>query len=140
MAELLSSVFTDEEKAREHLEALRWANGRVCPHCREYERTSPTASKNHRPGLYYCNSCESTFTVTVGTPLERSHVPLHKWLMAFQLIATSKKGISSKQLERMLGVTYKTAWFMSHRIREAMTEENGGMLGGATISRRDLPG
>lgn len=140
MADLLSSIFTDEEKAREHLEALRWANGRVCPHCGEYEQTSPTASKNHRPGLYYCNSCESTFTVTVGTLLERSHVPLHKWLMAFHLVAASKKGMSCKQLERMLGVTYKTAWFMSHRIRAAMTQENGGMLGGPTISRCDLAG
>jgi transposase-like protein len=130
MSDLLNPIFTDEEQAREHLEALRWANGRVCPHCGECEQTSPTESKNHKPGLYYCNSCKSTFTVTVGTLFERSHVPLNKWLMAFHLVAASKKGMSSKQLERMLGVSYKTAWFMSHRIREAMTTEGGGMLGG----------
>ena len=131
MADLLNPIFTDEEQARVHLEALRWSNGRVCPHCGECENTSPTASKNHRAGLYYCNSCESTFTVTVGTLFERSHVPLNKWLMAFHLVAASKKGMSSKQLERMLGVSYKTAWFMSHRIREAMTSDNGGLLGGS---------
>jgi transposase-like protein len=130
MCDILNPIFADEEKAREHLEALRWANGRVCPHCGDCEATSPTASKNHKPGLYYCNSCESTFTVTVGTLFERSHVPLNKWLMAFHLVAASKKGVSSKQLERMLGVSYKTAWFMSHRIREAMTTEGGGLLGG----------
>jgi len=120
MADLLNPIFTDEEKAREHLEALRWSRGRVCPHCGDCENTSPTASKNHKPGLYYCNSCEKTFTVTVGTLFERSHVPLHKWLLSFHLMASSKKGISSHQLHRTLGVTYKTAWFMSHRIREAM--------------------
>ncbi len=121
MADLLNPIFTDEEEARIHLEGLRWAKGRVCPHCGDCENTSPTASKNHKPGLYYCNSCEKTFTVTVGTLFERSHVPLNKWLLSFHLIASSKKGISSHQLHRMLGVTYKTAWFMSHRIREAMT-------------------
>jgi transposase-like protein len=130
MSDLLNPIFTDEEQAREHLEALRWADGRICPHCGDCENTSPTDSKNHKPGLYYCNSCESTFTVTVGTLFERSHVPLNKWLMAFHLVAASKKGMSSKQLERMLGVSYKTAWFMSHRIREAMTTEGGGLLGG----------
>jgi transposase-like protein len=120
MADLLNPIFTDEEAAREHLEALRWsATGRTCPHCGDCENTSPTASKNHKPGLYYCNSCEKTFTVTVGTLFERSHVPLNKWLLSFHLMASSKKGISSHQLHRTLGVTYKTAWFMSHRIRES---------------------
>jgi transposase-like protein len=120
MADLLNPVFTDEKAARAHLEALRWPKHRVCPHCGESENTSPTASKNHKPGLYYCNSCEKTFTVTVGTLFERSHVPLHKWMLSFHLMASSKKGISAHQLHRMLGVTYKTAWFMAHRIREAM--------------------
>jgi len=120
MADLLNPIFTDPEAAREHLEALRWEKGRVCPHCGECENTSPTASKNHKPGMYYCNSCEKTFTVTVGTLFERSHVPLNKWLLSFHLMASSKKGISAHQLHRTLGVTYKTAWFMAHRIREAM--------------------
>lgn len=129
-ADLLNPIFLDEELAREHLEALRWANGRVCAHCGVVDESGLTASKNHKPGLYYCNACGKTFTVTVGTLFERSHVPLNKWLMAFHLMAASKKGMSAKQLERMLGVTYKTAWFMAHRIREAMTTEAGGMLGG----------
>lgn len=131
MADLLKPIFLDEELAREHLEALRWANGRVCPHCGVLDESSLTASKNHKPGLYYCNACGRTFTVTVGTLFERSHVPLNKWLMAFHLMAASKKGMSAKQIERMLGVTYKTAWFMCHRIREAMTSAPAKMLGGA---------
>ncbi len=130
MTDLLKPIFTDEETARLHLEALRWASGRVCPHCGECEKTSPTESKNHKPGLYYCKSCEKTFTVTVGTLFERSHVPLNKWLLAFHLMAASKKGISSHQLHRMLGVTYKTAWFMTHRIREAMKSPQTSPLGG----------
>ena len=76
--------------------------------------------KSHRPGLYYCNACKGTFTVTVGTVFERSKIPLSKWWMAVHLLNSSKKGISSHQMHRMLGVTYKTAWFMTHRIREAM--------------------
>src|SRR5205085_8115105 len=107
-----------------------WSKGRVWPHCGECEKTSPTESKNHKPGLYYWNSCETTFTVTVGTLFERSHVPLHKWMLSFHLMSASKKGISAHQLHRMLGVTYKTAWFMAHRIREAMTTKPTGKLGG----------
>ena len=130
MCDLTKPIFTDVESAREHLEELRWAKSRFCPHCGEAERTSPTESKNHKPGLYYCNACAKTFTVTVGTLFERSHVPLNKWMLAFHLMASSKKGISSHQLHRMLDVTYKTAWFMSHRIREAMKDSSGGLLGG----------
>lgn len=135
MSDFTNPIFTDEDKAREHLEALRWPNGRICPHCGECERTSPTQSKNHKAGLYVCLSCKQTFTVTVGTLFERSHVPLHKWMHAFHLMSASKKGISSKQLERMLGVTYKTAWFMSHRIREAMKPDAEGSFGsgGGTV-------
>ncbi|MGO8755654.1 MAG: IS1595 family transposase [Gallionellaceae bacterium] len=129
MNNLLNPIFTNEEKAREHLEALRWANGRVCPHCGDCENTSPTESKNHKPGLYYCNSCKKTFTITVGTLFERSHIPLNKWLFAFHLMASSKKGISAHQLHRTLGVTYKSAWFMAHRIREAMDIKQSGPLG-----------
>ena len=130
MSDFTNPIFTNEEKAREYLEALRWSKHRSCPHCGESEHTSPTASKNHKSGLYVCLSCKQTFTVTVGTLFERSHVPLNKWMHAFYLMSASKKGISSKQLERMLEVTYKTAWFMSHRIREAMKPEGGGLLGG----------
>lgn len=129
MCDLTNPIFTDAEKAREHLEALRWSKSRVCPHCGDCENTSPTASKNHKAGLYYCNSCEKTFTVTVGTLFERSHIPLNKWLLAFHLMASSKKGISAHQLHRMLGLSYKSAWFMAHRIREAMKPASGGLLG-----------
>lgn len=130
MCDLSSPIFNDADAAREHLEGLRWADGRFCPHCGEAERTSPVSGKSHRPGLYYCNSCASQFTVTVGTIFERSHVPLHKWVLAFHLMSASKKGISAHQLHRMLGVTYKTAWFMAHRIRESMREFNPGPIGG----------
>lgn len=131
MADLQNPIFQDEAKAREHLEALRWADGRFCPHCGEAEKTSPVAGTSNRPGLYYCNSCKKTFTVTVGTLFERSKVPLTKWVLAFHLMNASKKGMSAHQLHRMLGVTYKTAWFMAHRIREAMRPgDDQGPMGG----------
>jgi transposase-like protein len=114
--------FTDDKAAREHLEALRWPNGSVCPHCGGTERNSRLQGATHRPGLWFCGDCREQFTVTVGTVFERSKVPLHKWVLATHLICSSKKGISAHQLHRTLGVTYKTAWFMSHRIREAMGE------------------
>jgi transposase-like protein len=129
MDNLLNPIFQDEEKAREHLEALRWSEFRACPHCGDCENNSPTASKKHKPGLYYCNSCKKTFTVCVGTLFERSHIPLNKWLLAFHLMASSKKGMSAHQLHRSLGITYKSAWFMAHRIREAMSGHGGGVLG-----------
>lgn len=134
MCDLNNPIFQDAEKARQHLEALRWEHGRACPHCGDLEASSPTASKNHKPGMYYCNSCAKTFTVTVGTIFERSHIPLNKWIHAFHLMASSKKGISAHQLHRMFGITYKTAWFMAHRIRECM-KPGGGMFntGGGTI-------
>lgn len=124
--------FTNEAAARKHLESLRWPTGRpICPHCGCDGRTVRLEGESHREGLHFCGDCRSQFTVTVGTVFERSKVPLHKWLYATHLMCASKKGISSKQLERMLGVTYKTAWFMSHRIREAMKDSSGfGMLGG----------
>jgi len=122
--------FQDEDKAREYLEALRWPNGVVCPHCGSVGNHYKLEGKAHRDGLYKCSDCREQFTVTVGTLFTDSKVPLHKWLQACYLMSCSKKGISSKQLERMLGVSYKTAWFMSHRIREAMTSNSGGLLGG----------
>src|SRR3990167_1956698 len=127
--------FQDADKARDHLEALRWPNGPVCPHCGSVRKPLKLEGKSYRPGLFKCNDCYEQFTVTVGTVFERSKIGLHIWLQAVHLMCASKKGISAKQLERMLGVTYKTAWFMSHRIREAMTTSPDGLLGsgGGTV-------
>jgi transposase-like protein len=122
--------FNDEDAAREHLESILWPNGPVCPHCGGTDRNSRLNGKAHRAGLLFCGDCRSQFTVTVGTVFERSKVPLHKWVFATHLMCASKKGISSKQLERMLGVSYKTAWFMAHRIREAMNIEPAAPMGG----------
>lgn len=122
--------FQDEDKAREYLEALRWPSGAICPHCGSVEKHYKLGGKAHRAGVYKCSDCREQFTVTVGTLFTDSKVPLHKWLQACYMMSCSKKGVSSKQLERMLGVSYKTAWFMSHRIREAMAGEGNGMLGG----------
>jgi transposase-like protein len=124
--------FQDADKAREYLEALRWPNGPVCPHCGSIneKHLKLEGSKNYRPGLFKCADCYQQFSVTVGTVFERSKIALNIWLQAVHLMCASKKGMSAKQLERMLGVTYKTAWFMAHRIREAMKDEIGGMLGG----------
>lgn len=122
--------FHDEAAARKHLEALRWPRGPVCPHCGADERNSALNGRAHRPGLWFCGSCRKQFTVTVGTVFERSKIPLHKWLLAVHLLSSSKKGISSHQIHRTLGVTYKTAWFMTHRIREAMQDQGRDRLGG----------
>ena len=118
--------FNDEDAARKHLESMCWPNGAVCPHCGGTERNVQLQGKAHRAGLYFCGDCRGQFTVTIGTLFEGSKVALHKWLYAVHLMCASKKGVSAKQLERVLGVSYKTAWFMSHRIREAMTTEGGG--------------
>lgn len=117
---LTNPIFHDENAARAHLEAIRWPNGPVCPHCGETENVTRMKGKSHRPGLVHCNSCEKPFTVTVGSVMERSKIPLAKWVLGFHLMAASKKGVSSHQLHRMLGITYKSAWFLSMRIREAM--------------------
>ena len=126
--------FQDADKAREYLEALRWAKGVICPHCGVVDGHYKLQGTSTRPGVYKCGSCSDQFTVTVGTVFERSKVGLHLWLQAVHLMSASKKGISAKQLERMLGVTYKTAWFMCHRIREAMTPDysnNSNLMGGS---------
>ncbi|MCW5878658.1 MAG: IS1595 family transposase [Anaerolineales bacterium] len=116
-----------ENEAREFLENLRWPNGPVCPHCGHdvaHKLSGKVGSKKPvRPGVYACAQCRKQFTVTVGTIFESSRIPLRKWLMAFYLMNASKKGISAHQLHRMLGITYKTAWFMCHRIRESMRKE-----------------
>lgn len=133
MTNLTAPRFVDADAAREHLEALHWPNGPVCPHCGSVDckrlpeqRGRPT--KGHpegaiRKGVIQCNGCRQQFTVTVGTVFESSKIALNKWVLAVHLLTSSKKGISSHQLSRMLGVTYKTAWFMAHRIREAMTPD-----------------
>lgn len=124
--------FNDDDAAREHLEAIRWPNGAVCPHCGGADRQSKLEGQAHRPGLYFCGHCRQQYTVTVGTVFERSKVALHKWVLATHLMCSSKKGISAHQLHRTLGVTYKTAWFMAHRIREAMNIAPEGQLGGGS--------
>lgn len=130
MCDLSAPHFHDKDIAREHLEAIRWPEGAVCPHCGGVEKIYAIKGKAARPGLYKCGDCRKQFTVTVGTVFERSKIPLNKWLMAVHLMCSSKKGISSHQLHRLLGVTYKSAWFMTHRIREAMRDDSGSMLGG----------
>lgn len=122
--------FQDPDAAREYLESIRWANGIVCPHCGVLDKFYKLTGDAHRPGLYKCSECREQFSVTVGTVFESSKIKLHIWLQACHLMSASKKGVSSKQLERMLGVSYKTAWFMSHRIREAMNIAPTSRLGG----------
>ncbi len=119
--DLTNPIFTNEEAARKHFEALRWPDGPVCPHCGAIDEATELKGKTTRPGLYKCRACQKPFTATMGTLYERSHIPLHKWLLATHLMAASKKGISAHQLWRMLGFgSYRTAWFMAHRIREGM--------------------
>lgn len=129
---LTDPIYNDENKARAYLEGIRWPDGPYCPHCGEADSAQITKmrGKSHRPGLYKCKSCRKAFTVTVGTLFERSKVPLHKWVLATHLLCSSKKGMSAHQLHRMLGVTYKTAWFMAHRIRESMRDQHPGPMGG----------
>ena len=121
-------IFHNEDKARAHIEKSRW-NGVVdCPHCGS-ARVTRMGGKT-QAGMFLCNDCRDKFTARTGTVMERSHIPMHKWLLATHLLAASKKGMSAKQMERMLGLTYKTAWFLCHRIREAMAGANDtGPLG-----------
>ena len=129
MSTLNEPLFQDATKAREYLEAIRWPDGPICPHCGSVSKDHYALNgKAHRPGVYKCKDCRGQLTVTVGTVFERSKVPLHQWMQAVYLICSSKKGCSSHQLQRTLGVQYKTAWFMSHRNREAMNSP-GGILG-----------
>jgi transposase-like protein len=128
----LAQYFSDEDKAREFLEALRWPDGPVCPHCGEVNNAyklepkpakDGSKGKHVRKGVWKCGGCREQFTVTVGTIFEDSHIPLSKWLLAYHLLCASKKGMSAHQLHRMLKVTYRSAWFMAHRIRYTMTQE-----------------
>lgn len=129
MSDLQNPIFHNETKARKWLEGQLWPDGPVCPHCGSIESTA-LKGRAHRSGLHQCNGCRQQFTVTVGTLFERSKIPLSKWLMANYLLCASKKGMSTRQLSRMLGVSVKSSWFMMHRIREAMRESKPGALGG----------
>lgn len=132
-ASISDLIYHDEDAARAHFEALRWPDGRTCPHCGVVgdDQSTLLQGKSHRPGLYKCKPCGKPFTATIGTVYEDSKVPLHQWLLATHLMCSSKKGISALQLQRELALgSYRTAWFMAHRIREAMTETDTGPLGG----------
>lgn len=131
----LSKLFSDEDASREYLENLRWPNGAICPHCgntEAYKLTAKEGSKSPvRKGVYKCKACKKQFTVKVGTIFEDSHIPLDKWFYAIYQMCSSKKGVSAHQLHRTLGITYKSAWFMGHRIRYAMTQTPlANLLGG----------
>jgi transposase-like protein len=126
-ANLQNPIFTDETQAREWLERRVWPNGPVCPHCGSTgDDVTALNGKAHRPGLYQCSGCREQFTVTVKTVFERSKLPLGKWLAALFLLTASKKGVSAHQVHRSLDISYKSAWFMMHRLREAM--RTGGLL------------
>jgi transposase-like protein len=122
----LIQKYSNEDNAREFVENLRWPSGPVCPHCESTEvyRLTPkaTSTRPGRKGLLKCKACRKQFTVTVNTVFADSHIPLSKWVLAIHLFCASKKGMSAHQIHRMIGVTYKTAWFMMHRVRHAMTE------------------
>jgi transposase-like protein len=134
----LLKIYTDEDTARQHLEALNWPDGPICPHCGVVDQATKLKGKSTRPGVYKCRACEKPFSVTVGTVFERSKIKLNVWVHAVDLYTASKKGFSAHQLHRTLGVTYKTAWFMAHRIREAMRDLEPHPMGGeGKIIERD---
>ena len=124
--------FNDEAAAYEWVEARLWAKGRACPHCGVVDRSGPLKGKTNRIGLYKCYACRKPFSVKVGTIFESSHIAMRDWLAAIHLVCSAKKGISANQLHRTLGITLKSAWFMAHRIREAMQPaDSAGPLGGS---------
>jgi transposase-like protein len=130
--DLTRPIYHDNDAAREHLESLLWPDGPNCPRCGVMgDRITKLKGKSTRPGVHKCKDCRKPFTVTVGTVMERSKIPLCKWILAAQLMASSKKGMSAKQLERMIGTNYETAWFLFHRLRECATSPNRGPIGGA---------
>jgi transposase-like protein len=133
MTDICAPHFHNEHAARDHIEASRWPNGEVvCPLCGSFNVMRMGGET--QAGMFLCRDCTGKFTCRTGTVMERSHIPLHKWLYAMMLMSTSKKGVSAHQIHRTLGITYKSAWFLAHRIREAMTDidpnANGGPLGG----------
>lgn len=133
MVDISNKIFHDETAARKHIEAIRWPNGAVtCPLCGGTDKINSLPAKGSLgPGWYGCADCRGKFTVRTGSVYERSHIPLHKWVYANALMAASKKGVSAHQLHRMLGITYKSAWFMAHRIRESMRNDKPTPMGGA---------
>jgi len=135
--DLTAQEFHNEDKAREWLEASRWPSGPYCSHCGSFNvlrmegmPERQVKGKPHRPGLFHCRDCRGQFTVLTGSVMERSHIPLAKWVMAIRLMTASKKGMSAHQISRMLDLSYKTSWFMCHRIREAMRDPAPKPLGG----------
>src|ERR1700690_1133942 len=144
----LAQEYADEDKARELLERLRWPNGAICPHCKNDGNVKPISkltpkagSKSAvRKGVYFCGACRKQFTVTVKTVFEGSHVPISKWLMAWFIICSSKKSISANQLHRMLKLTYKTAWFLAHRIRFAMGGDETKLMGTVEVDETFVGG
>src|SRR5580658_9624744 len=150
MAAKIPARFTNADVARKHLEKLLWADGRPCPHCGVLDQSTALKGKSTRPGVYWCNACQKPFSVTVGTVMESSKIPLNVWLYVNHLLWSSKKGISAHQVARMVGITYKSAWFLCHRLREAGARKPGSEppLGGdgfvveadtAYIGKKDGP-
>ncbi len=137
--QLLSDpAYHDEDAARAFLEGARWPEFVTCPLCGSTDKIAQLGGKSMGPGWWYCGSCQDKFTVRVGTVMERSHIPLCFWLLGFRLMAFSKEGISAHQLHRILGITYKSAWFMARRIREAMRDGDPEPLGGRGKSSRPM--
>jgi transposase-like protein len=132
---LNASHFCNEDAAIEYVESRLWPDGPICPHCGTIGEASRSKGKTTRPGLWNCRACRKPFTVRMGTIFESSHVPMHIWLQAIYLICSSKKGIATRQIQRTFGGSMKTAWFLMHRVREAMTvlhiDDDMGPLGGA---------
>ena len=130
--DLRNPIFNDDDAAREYLESVLWPQGPVCPRCGVMsDRITKMAGKSLRAGVYNCKDCRKPFSVTVGTVMERSHIPLSKWVLATRLMAASKKGMSAHQLHRMLNTSYEAAWFLFHRLREAADDiDETGPLGG----------
>lgn len=130
--DLRKLIYHDDDAARAHLESVLWPDGPACPHCgnADSKRITLMQGKTTRPGLYKCKECRKPFTVTVGTVMERSKVPLSKWVLAAQIMASSKKGFSALQLQRMIATNYETAWFLFHRLREAAIDPKAGPVGG----------
>jgi len=129
--ELLSDpAYQNENAARLYIESVRWPQGPYCPKCGAIDRVRELGGESMGPGWYYCEACQDKFTVRVGSVFERSHIPLHKWLLAIRLMTSSKKGVSAHQIHRTLAISYKSAWFLCHRILEAMSDDAGLPLGG----------
>jgi len=131
MADLTNPIFHDDNAAREYLESVLWPQGPFCPRCGVMGgRITKMTGKSLRPGVYNCKDCRKPFSVTVGTVMERSHIPLSKWLLAARLMAASKKGFSAHELHRSMDISYEAAWFLFHRLREAASDPSPAPIGG----------